>query len=65
VSTIDCVLGGGQIVICDDGTRWSAVARDDAEMIEDWGAGALIAVHRQLLYRIDPFQAAEVELLRL
>jgi len=65
VSTIDCVLGGGKVVICEDGTRWQARERDDAEMIEDWGAGALVAVHRRLLYRLDPYQAAGVELLRL
>jgi len=65
VAKIDCVLGGGQVVICEDGTRWSARERDDAEMIEDWGAGALVAVYRQLIYRLDPYQAAEVELLTL
>ena len=65
VSMIDCVLGQGRVLICEDGTRWSAVARDDAEMIEDWGAGALVAIHRQLIYRLDPYQAAEVELLNI
>ena len=65
VSTIDLVLGGGRVVICEDGTRWAARERDDAELIEDWGAGALVAVHHQLIYRLDPYQAAEVELLRL
>lgn len=65
VSTIDLVLGGGRVLICEDGTRWAARERDDAELIEDWGAGALVAIHRHLLYRLDPYQAAEVELLRL
>lgn len=65
VSQIDAVLGRGKVLICEDGTRWQAVEKDDAELIEDWGAGALVAVHRQLMYRLDPYQAAEVELLRL
>lgn len=65
VSIIDCVLGRGRVLICEDGSRWQARARDDAELIEDWGAGALVAIHRQLVYRLDPYQAAEVELLRL
>lgn len=65
VSTIDCVLGRGRVLVCDDGSRWQTRAQDDAELVEDWGAGALVAVHRQLLYRLDPYQAAEVELLRI
>lgn len=65
VSTIDCVLGRGQVLICEDGTRWAALEADDAELIEDWGAGAMVAIHRHLIYRLDPYQAAEVELLRL
>ena len=65
VSTIDCVLGQGRVLVCEDGSRWQTRERDDAELVEDWGAGALIAVHRQLMYRLDPYQAAEVELLRI
>jgi hypothetical protein len=65
VSTIDLVLGRGKVLICEDGSRWQARERDDAELIEDWGAGALVAIHRQLVYRLDPYEAAEVELLRL
>jgi hypothetical protein len=65
VSTIDAVLGRGKVLICEDGSRWQARERDDAELIEDWGAGSLVAVYRQLMYRLDPYQAAEVELLRL
>jgi hypothetical protein len=65
VSMIDCVLGRGQVLICEDGSHWQARDRDGAELIEDWGAGSLVAIHRQLMYRLDPYQAAEVELLRL
>jgi|CXWL01.1.fsa_nt_gi hypothetical protein len=65
VSTIDAVLGQGKVVICEDGTRWAARERDDADLIEDWGEGALVAIHRHMIYRLDPYQAAEVELLRL
>jgi hypothetical protein len=65
VATIDCVLGRGKVMITEDGSRWAARERDDAELIEDWGAGALVAIHRQLIYRLDPYQAAEVELLQL
>jgi hypothetical protein len=65
VSTIDAVLAHGQVLICEDGSRWQAREKDDAELIEDWGAGAMVAIHRRLVYRLDPYQAAEVELLRL
>lgn len=65
VSTIDAVMARGRVLVCEDGSRWAARERDDAELIEDWGAGALVAIHRRLMYRLDPFQAAEVELLRL
>ncbi len=65
VSTIDSVLGKGRVLVCEDGSRWQTRERDDADLVEDWGAGALIAVHRQLMYRLDPYQAAEVELLKL
>jgi hypothetical protein len=65
VSTIDCVLGDGRVLICEDGSRWQACADDDAELIEDWGAGALVAVHRQLMYRLDPYEAVEVDILQL
>jgi ferric-dicitrate binding protein FerR (iron transport regulator) len=65
VSTIDRVLGRGRVLVCEDGSRWEACADDDAELIEDWGEGALVAVHRQLMYRLDPYQAAEVDILRL
>lgn len=65
VATIDLVLGDGRAMICEDGSRWAAVAEDDAELIEDWGAGAMVAIHKGLVYRLDPYQAAEVELLQL
>lgn len=65
VATIDLVLGDGRVVVCEDGSRWQAVAEDDAELIEDWGAGALVAIHHGLVYKLDPYQAAEVELLQL
>lgn len=65
VSMIDAVLAGGRVLICEDGSRWQARERDDADLIEDWGEGALVAIHRQLVYRLDPYQAAEVELLKL
>ncbi|HVK81376.1 MAG TPA: hypothetical protein VM915_12265 [Verrucomicrobiae bacterium] len=65
VSTIDAVMARGKVLICEDGSQWEARERDDAELIEDWGAGALVAIHRQLIYRLDPYQAAEVDLLRL
>jgi hypothetical protein len=61
----DAVLARGKVLICEDGSQWQARERDDAEMIEDWGAGSLVAIHRQLVYKLDPYQAAEVELLRL
>ena len=65
VSTIDAVLGEGRVVICEDGSRWAARAHDDAEMIEDWGAGALIAIHRGMAYLLDPYAAVEVDALQL
>ncbi len=65
VSTIDAVLARGRVLLCEDGSHWRARAEDDAELIEDWGEGALVAIHRQTIYRLDPHQAAEVELLRL
>ena len=65
VSTIDMVLGEGRVVICEDGTRWAAREEDDAELLEDWGAGAVIAIHKGTVYRLDPFQAAEVDVLTL
>src|SRR5690606_20728192 len=63
VSTIDAVMARGKVLICEDGSHGQAREGDDAELIEDWGAGALVAIHRQLIYRLDPYQAAEVDVL--
>jgi hypothetical protein len=52
-------------VICEDGSQWEACAEDDADLIEGWGEGAMVAIHRGLVYRLDPYEAAEVEALRL
>jgi hypothetical protein len=65
VSVIDSVLADGRVVICEDGSHWEARARDDAELIEDWGEGAMVAIHHGMVYRLDPHQAAQVDLLRL
>lgn len=65
VSVIDSVLAQGRIVICEDGSQWAARERDDAALIQDWGEGAMIAIHRGLVYRLDPYEAAEVDVLRL
>ncbi len=65
VSVIDSVLAEGRVVICEDGSQWEARARDDAEMIEDWGEGAMVAIHRGLVYKLDPYEAVEVEALQL
>lgn len=65
ISTIDAVFGDGRVVVCEDGSHWAARDRDDAEMIADWGEGAMIAIHRGLIYRLDPYQAVEVEVLTL
>jgi len=65
VSAIDTVLANGRVLVCEDGSRWQTRDCDDAELVEDWGEGALVAIHRHLVYRLDPYQAAEVELLRI
>jgi len=65
VSMIDTVLADGRVVICEDGSRWEARARDDAELFEDWGEGALVAIHKGLVYRLDPYSCAEVDSLSL
>lgn len=65
VAVIDEVLADGRVVICEDGTHLTARASDDAETIEDWGEGAMIAIHRGLVYRLNPYDVAEVELLKL
>mgnify|MGYP001614761777 CR=1 FL=1 len=65
VSAIDTVVAEGRVLICEDGSRWTALAEDDAHLIEDWGEGALVAIHRGHIYRLDPSQSAEVEVLEL
>lgn len=65
VSMIESVLAQGQVILCEDGTRWRALGREDAQLVSDWGEGALVAVHRNLLYRLDDYEAVEVEALRL
>jgi hypothetical protein len=61
IAVIDEVLADGRVVICEDGSHWAACEEDDAHLFEDWGEGAMIAIHRGLAYRLDPYQAAEVE----
>ena len=65
VSTIDEVLADGRVVICEDGSHWAARADEDAHLFEDWGEGAMVAIHRGLVYKLDPYDAAEVEPLAL
>ena len=65
VCAIEDVLGEGRVLVCEDGSRWAARARDDAEMICDWDAGDMVAIHRGLIYRLDPYEAAEVDALAL
>jgi ferric-dicitrate binding protein FerR (iron transport regulator) len=64
VLTIEEVLADGRVVLCDDGSQWETEG-EDADTVEDWGEGALVAVHRGMLYRLDAWQAVEVEPLRL
>jgi len=65
VSTIGEVHARGHVVLCEDGSRWSAREHQDAKMIRDWGEGALVAIHRGVLYRLDEYEAVEIEPLRL
>jgi hypothetical protein len=65
VGVIDEVLADGRVVICEDGSHWAACAEDDAHLFEDWGEGAMVAIHRGWVYRLDPHEAAEVEPLAL
>jgi hypothetical protein len=64
VVTIEELLIDGRVVVCDDGSTWEACP-NGAETIEDWGEGALVAVHRGMLYKLDEWEAVEVEALRL
>lgn len=64
VCAIDSVLARGRVVLCEDGSRWTARQKVDAEILEDWGEGALVAIHRGVLYKLDEYEAVEVEELR-
>jgi hypothetical protein len=65
VSAIDSVLLRGRVVVCEDGSRWSAREPVDADLLHTWGAGALVAIHRGMLYLLDEYEAVEVEPLRI
>ncbi|MGE0830005.1 MAG: hypothetical protein AB7O04_11710 [Hyphomonadaceae bacterium] len=65
VSTIDSVLARGRVVLCEDGSRWSARERIDADLLADWGEGAMVAIHKGMIYLLDHHSAVEVEELRL
>jgi hypothetical protein len=65
ISMIETVLAKGQVIFCEDGSRWRALGRGDAELVADWGEGALVAIHRNTIYRLDDYEAVEVEPLRL
>jgi hypothetical protein len=65
VSVIDSVLARGRVVLCEDGSRWSAREEVDADLLRTWGEGALIAIHRGVLYRLCEYEAVEVEPLRI
>ena len=65
ISMIERVRAAGQVIFCEDGSRWRALGRGDAELVEDWGEGALVAIHRNMIYRLDHYEAVEVEPLRL
>lgn len=64
VCAIDSLLAKGRVVLCEDGSRWTARERADADALRDWGEGALVAIHRGMLYRLDEYEAVEVEELR-
>jgi ferric-dicitrate binding protein FerR (iron transport regulator) len=64
IATIEEVLADGRVVICDDGSQWQT-EEADADTVEDWGEGALVAVHRGMLYRLDEWEAVEVAPLQL
>jgi hypothetical protein len=64
VVTIEEVLIDGRVIVCDDGSTWET-GPAEAEVLEEWGEGALVAVHRGMLYRLDEWEAVEVEALQL
>jgi hypothetical protein len=65
IAAIEDVLGEGRIVLCDDGTLWETDVDTDAELVEEWGEGALVAIHRGRLYRLFDGDSVDVEPLRL
>ncbi|MGE3142079.1 MAG: hypothetical protein AB7L65_02050 [Hyphomonadaceae bacterium] len=65
ISMIEQLMAAGQVIFCEDGSRWRAMGRDDADLVSDWGEGALVAIHRNLIYRLDDYESVEVEPLRL
>jgi hypothetical protein len=64
VVTIEELMIDGRVVVCDDGSTWETCPTG-AETIEEWGEGALVAVHRGMLYKLDEWEAVEVDPLRL
>lgn len=64
VCEIEAVHARGRVVVCGDGSRWTVPATD-AEAVEEWGEGQLIAIHRGMIYRLDSYEAVEAEPLRL
>lgn len=65
VSMIESVLANGQVILCEDGSRWRAAEKYDADLVTEWGEGARVAIHRNLIYKLDDYEAIEVEALRL
>lgn len=65
VSTVERIAGDGRVLVCDDGTMWETVEDADAEQIVEWGEGVMVALHRGMAYRLDEWEAVEVDPLRL
>lgn len=65
ISMIETVLAKGQVIFCEDGSRWRALGQCDADLVTDWGEGARVAIHYNTLYRLDDYEAVDVEPLQL
>ncbi len=65
VAAIEDVIADGRVVLCDDGTLWETEVEQDADLVEEWGEGALVAIHRGRLYRLMDGDSVDVEPLRL
>jgi hypothetical protein len=65
ISMIEELRGRGQVICCEDGSLWRALAPEDADVALCWGEGARVAIHRNLIYRLDDYETIEVEALRL